>query len=197
MGQITVQDTQSELHPVPQAVPGSVLYTKMDTVVANYWGGAEKEKRFVIAYWRVRKLMEDSPSKMIALKITDVEEPTKVDGDWVSFNADDPASSGEPSSGGLIGFLRSLIRSLQEAISPSPDVTYFAFGEDVFPLSSNSLLSGWTPHHEMIIIGRLGRGANNKVAAYFVPALPIIQGSSGGSGGASSGAKIPSGDPDT
>ena len=118
--------------------------------------------------------------------------------EWISYDPANPGVSSGDSPGGFIGFLQGLIDSLKSLTSPDPPIALFVFGEELFPLDSDSRngLRQFTPHRLMTILGRIGRTDRGNTAAFIVGGrLEILEEGGGGPGG-STGAKLPPGDGD-
>lgn len=155
-----------------------------DEFALNYWGSLEAERIFPIAFWKVQQMMAASNSKQIALRVTNIQAPSIVDGIWMVFED-------------------SLVDSLADPVEQG--VSYFVLDDSAFygptpvtnPNGSVSFIMGMlnisdTPHNN-VIRGRIGKdNANNRIFTFFQAAECRIIGIGGGGQGTSTGFKIPS-----
>lgn len=159
-------------------------FNNMQPRINTYWNGASRERTFPIPFWRLNQLFTLSTSEEVAFKVTDLRNPSLVNGEWVTFEDGSDEVLGEP--------------NIQSG------VTYFILNEDQFEEIRTAV--GNTPVQELAILGRIGEtreeqqneeGESVIVSTFFAflyPARcqPIPPGGSGG--GASSGITLPPGE---
>ena len=75
MADIRIETEQALMEDSPD---GNLEFspTQMKNQVNAYWGSAAQEKLFPIPYWRAAELLAQSPSKQLAFKVTNIEDPT-------------------------------------------------------------------------------------------------------------------------
>lgn len=189
-----VKSTFDSMRLGPPA-PGFFPFTEIKQNVERYWGDVP-ERRFVITFWQADRLIAQSPNNELALRVTNIDQPAQVDATWISFNAADPEGEASQNTGNsnwitrLIDFLEGLLPS-----TPPENPVYYVLGPALYPVSGNNHFKQFTPHAEMTIVARLAKTADGKQFVYFnVCQLDLKGDETGGGGGATSGAKIPSGD---
>lgn len=147
-------------------------FNEMQTFVNNYWGSAVEEKVFPIAYWKMKQLFAASSSEEIALRVTDINNPSLVDAEWMVFEE------------GMEDLLQDPVRQGEY---------YFVIDESVFQDIRNGIPTLTKPLNTIIIWGRLGKAAatgNNYHAFIAATSGALITPGSGGDG-VITGAKIP------
>lgn len=150
-----------------RGIASTTAETEMNNFVAAYWGTLEKEKMFPIPFWKAKRLIKASNTGEVALRITDIEIPGEVDGNWLVFE----------------GIYEDVLQdpNLQE------DVHYFVLQESTLDDIQDNIA---TPY-EHIIWGRIGKSPTGTFHAFFNSALCKLVKPGTGSEGTSNGFKIP------
>ncbi|PHN04144.1 hypothetical protein [Flavilitoribacter nigricans] len=195
MAEIKIETGHDELEQLPTGAPGVFTPAQMNQEIINYWQSINNERIFLIQYWRANLLLAQSPSKQIALRVTNIEDPDLVDATWISYDPDNPGKDASQNTGGIIGYFQNLIATLKRQLGDDPPVSLFVFGEEIFPLEGNEGLKQFVPHRLMTLVGRIGRKANGNPTAFILAGqVDIKLGPGAGGGGATSGARIPPGE---
>lgn len=188
MAEPRIETAFSTLSSSPQS--GSFTMNEMMADIQRYWGNPTTEIQYPISFGRADRLLSQSPSNQIALKVTNVEDPSAVDAEWVAFNESDLDGS-EEYAPGFIGWLQRLLDRLTSSSEPEADVRYYVIGSELYTSSGNENFRQFTPHFQMTITGRIGRAENGSVGLHFIVCRLVPQVSGPGGPGASSGARIP------
>lgn len=184
----------SEYNPIP-AFPQPDKFTadEMLEEVVRYWGNANAEYMATINFKTAEKLLANSNLGQIAVKVTNIEDPTKVEIEWISFNAVTAQSTSRIDNRNIAKEINQKITNLVNSFfnDGSQTETYFTFGADLMDQFRLAITqSGKSPVSETIN-ARIGQ--NNEEPFIF-----LIMGSIGlhlapGAGGRGSicGAKLP------
>lgn len=162
------------IYKVSSFVSGSGGYAEMQTFVENYWGSAAEEKLFPIPFWKLSQLIGVSPTEQAALRVTDFDNRSLVDAEWVSYNED-------------------FDELLEGADRPSE--FYFVMDETVFNDIRDQIPTLTTPLNQVVIWARLGKATadGSDFTAFLIAAKTELFPPGSGGGGATSGIKIPPG----
>ena len=177
------------------------IRSEMQVEVANYWAG-HTERRFIIPFWKAKKLIQSSNIKQVAIKLTQYTEPAEVDGEWVSFNADVP--SGNTDDDKIIAISEGILKVVAN-IKEKEEIIYFTFGESLIAAFEEGfdLIDPPPPPPEQkrTITARIGKVVNNLddgtieeiIGVFFILGeVKLHLNFAGVAGiGASCGAKIP------
>lgn len=197
MAEIRIETGHATLEQFPTGASNEFTPPVMEQEIINYWQDINNERLFLIPYWKAARLIAQSPSQQIALRVTHIEDPALVDAQWISYDPANPGKDASVSTGGVIGYFQNLIDILKRQLGDDPPVALFVFGEELFPLNGNEGLKQFRPHRLMSLVGRIGRqnnGNTNPTAAFILAGqIDIKIGPGSGGGGATSGAKIPPG----
>lgn len=180
--------------PSPGGVPDTFTEDEMELMVTNYWGNIDNERTFPIAIWKLERLLDASTTDEVALRITDIENPNKVDGRWLVFDGNFEDALADPNQ---------------------PNIYYFVLHENYYngaiALNMNSsqirqgMKSTVISPNNTILVGRIGKETRmitdsggspiprDFYYSFFNIATFTLTGDSSGTGGATSGAKVPSG----
>lgn len=172
------------------ASEGSGLFTKdeMEKDIERYWGISLSERVFIIPFWKAEQLIENSNLKMMALNVSNIENPSLVDAEWISFNVEENLPLVSTNTGDQIKeFIFRVAKQIPTAFSEPIDEACFAFGANLF-----DGLKSFKPHKKMTVAGRLGRTTAGISVVYFVVGEITYKLEPGtGGGGATTGGKIP------
>ena len=154
-------------------VNGTTGSVEMKTFVENYWGSEAEEKIFPIPYWKLNQLINISPSEQAAFHVTDINNRTLVDGEWISYNDD-------------------FDELLEDANVPHE--YYFVMDESIFQdmraeFPFNAKLN------QVVFWGRIGKATadGNDYVAFLLAAKTEIFPPGTGGGGATTGIRLPPG----
>ena len=83
----------SESEFKPPAPPANLRFTnnQMRKMISDYWQGPEKRAFFILHEW-MKDLYNASIIKEVALRVTDIENKTKIDARWMSNPGDSDPS---------------------------------------------------------------------------------------------------------
>ncbi|MEM1327142.1 MAG: hypothetical protein AAGI23_14365 [Bacteroidota bacterium] len=81
-------NTYNPIDNLPIPIPNTFLKAEMLQEVTNYWIDAQRERIFLIPFWKAEKLLANSNLGKIALKVYNIEDNCRIDAEWVSFNAE-------------------------------------------------------------------------------------------------------------
>lgn len=195
MAEPIIESEFDTMHMGPP-LDGTFPATEINPNATRYWGNIP-ERRYVLPFWAADRLLADSPTGEIALKVRNIGNPALLEAEWVSFSSNDPVGEvdTDESGGGFIQWLIDLLKSLQ---SPPPEetVNYYVIGSSLYAVSGNLNFRQFTPHSRMTIVARIGETPGGRIIVYFNVCELVQKGDGPGGPGTSSGAKIPSGDDD-
>lgn len=192
MAEIRIESGQADLVQLPTNDPGKFTPPEMNSDVGRYWGSPTSEQLFILPFWKADRLIAQSPSKQLALRVTDIEDPALVDARWISYDSANPGRDAAEVTGGVIGYFLNLIEVLKRQLGSDPPVTLFVFGEELYPASGENGLKHFKPYHQMNIVGRIGRNNADKTISYILAGnINLKTGPGTGGPGATTGAKIP------
>lgn len=151
---------------------------KINAAADRYWLDTP-ERIFLITLWELDALF--APTGKVALEIVNIEDPATVTGTWISYDA------------AVVG-----------GMPPAPTTTYYfvldrMFYDGAFDLTNNKRVKGMK---ELVaardrdltaICGRLGKNDSDEYCIFFNIVKLTLLGNGGGEGGATGGARVPSG----
>ena len=147
----------------------------------NYWGNLQLEKMFPIPFWQVKQMLLASNDNEIALRVTNISDPSIVTAKWIVFDV-------------------AMADSLRDPVEPN--VHYFIFDDTLFfgpiltpdPVGQKlGMINITSTPENNIIRGRIGKnGTTGRYYAFLQAAqCTVITPGGGGPGGATGGARIP------
>ena len=160
------------IYKLSEGLVDSGVEEDMEEFVENYWGNLSNEKLFTISFLKLYQLFLAGTAGEVALKVTDIDKPSWVNGEWMVFEEDMDDLLSDPEQ--------------------QPGIYYFVMDEDIFTGIRNALENEYELN-TIIINGRIGKltpdGSDyvGYLVAYETSYIPP-----GGAGdGAATGIRIP------
>lgn len=119
---------------------------KMQDLVNRYWGSASEEKIFPIPLWKLSQLMEASTTKEVALRVSDINNPSLVNAEWIVFEKEMNNLSADKLNSDY----------------------YFVVNQDVFNHLKKNIPVLTKPLNTIIILGRVGKEEDSNIFTSFI-----------------------------
>jgi len=149
----------------------------------NYWGGITNERMFVIPFWKVTQMLGASASDEIALRVTNIDDPSIMSASWVVFEQSMADALRDPIEMGVRYYVMDDSFFYGPILTSTPPITQM---DGIRSITA-------TPHNN-VLRARIGQSpADGEFIAFFLAAECVIIDQGGGGGGALSGAKVPTG----
>lgn len=148
----------------------------------NYWGGITNERMFVIPFWKVTQMLGAASSDEIALRVTNIDDPSIMSANWVVFEQSMADTLRDPVEVGVHYFIMDDSYFYGPILTSTPPITQL---DGIRNITA-------TPHNNVLRV-RIGQSPNDgQYIAFFLAAECTIIGQGGAGGGVISGAKVPS-----
>lgn len=149
----------------------------MEEDVQRYWVGNE-ERKFLLPFWKISRLIDRSNLDQLALKIQDIESIDEVDALWVSFNAATRNTNNSKTNLELLSNAVERIAAINSNLYESISENYFVFGTDVLTELNGALSSLNAEKTDQVLVGRIGKSSDNNYVIYFMLGEVKIHGAS-------------------
>ncbi len=185
MAQTKVENTYETFEVRNEASEINEIY---ENSTSAYWGDMPPRK-FIIPIWQANQLISQSNMRSLALKVTNIENPDLMSGEWISLNAVTSLTGNlqnlDPNS---LNDLQRAIKLFQEfpeyAQTQVESETFFAISQQLFLDLVNGIPGGVGT-----LTATIGKTADGTHEIFIVVESQLRMRSYGG--GASSGARIP------
>lgn len=163
---------------------------QMEEEIVAYWGITQVEKMFPVPYWKAEQLMGQSNLKQLAFKVTNIEDPSIAEGEWVSFNAAttvaDNLNTGNQALKDAAGKIITIISNLVSSDSES----YFVLNQELYSRLRDGVIEQGNISLQTIN-ARIGKTTTGVFVLYFIlGGIQLHLAGTGGEGPAC-GARIP------
>lgn len=119
---------------------------RMQDLITRYWGRASEEKIFPIPLWKLSQFIDASSTKEIALRVSDIDNPSLVNAEWIVFEKEMNHLSADKLNSDY----------------------YFVFNQDVFNHLKKNIPVLTKPLNTIILLGRIGKEENSNIFTAFI-----------------------------
>jgi hypothetical protein len=135
---------------------------KMQDLITRYWGSASEEKIFPIPLWKINQFIDASSTKEVALRVSDIDNPSLVNAEWIVFEKEMTDLSADQLNNDY----------------------YFVFNQNMLNQLKKNIPVLTKPLNTIILLGRIGKEENSNIFTSFILAadyalMPIGAGGNG------------------